>query len=113
MTTTCVGAWGLRSRNASVVSVSCTTSAGMSPATILQNRQSVTPASCRPFHRRSAPPPASRPAAHQAANYSLQGLLCKGMLALMTEDQVRLRAATLKGIAHPLRVRLLDLLRED
>jgi len=30
----------------------------------------------------------------------------------MTGDQVRLRAETLKGIAHPLRVRLLDLLRE-
>jgi DNA-binding transcriptional ArsR family regulator len=35
------------------------------------------------------------------------------MLAAMTGDQVRLRAETLKGIAHPLRVRLLDLLRED
>ena len=31
----------------------------------------------------------------------------------MTRDQVRLRAETLRGIAHPLRVRLLDLLRED
>jgi len=31
----------------------------------------------------------------------------------MVEEQVRLRAETLRGIAHPLRVRLLDLLRED
>jgi DNA-binding transcriptional ArsR family regulator len=31
----------------------------------------------------------------------------------MAKDQVRLRAETLRGIAHPLRVRLLDLLRED
>jgi DNA-binding transcriptional ArsR family regulator len=31
----------------------------------------------------------------------------------VTEDQVRLRAEMLRGIAHPLRVRLLDLLRED
>jgi DNA-binding transcriptional ArsR family regulator len=31
----------------------------------------------------------------------------------MTADRVRLRAETLRGIAHPLRVRLLDLLRED
>ena len=40
ITSTWVGACGFTSRNATVVSVSCTTSAGMSPATILQNRQS-------------------------------------------------------------------------
>ena len=40
ITSTWVGACGSRSRNATVVSVSCTTSAWMSPATILQNRQS-------------------------------------------------------------------------
>src|SRR5262245_21582179 len=31
----------------------------------------------------------------------------------MTDDQVRLRAQNLRGIAHPLRVRLLDLLRDE
>jgi predicted ArsR family transcriptional regulator len=31
----------------------------------------------------------------------------------MTEEQVRLSAHSLRGIAHPLRVRLLNLLRED
>ena len=40
MTRTWVGAWGLMSRNATVVSVSRTIVAGMLPATILQNRQS-------------------------------------------------------------------------
>src|SRR4051812_20445143 len=42
MTSTCVGACGLMSRNASALSVSRTTSAGISLATILQKRQSVT-----------------------------------------------------------------------
>src|SRR4051812_28778257 len=40
ITSTCVGAVGLMSRNANVPSVSGTTSAGMSPARILQNGQS-------------------------------------------------------------------------
>ena len=40
ITSTCVGACGLMSRNATARSVDSTTSAGMSPATILQNRQS-------------------------------------------------------------------------
>ncbi len=39
-TRTCVGACGLMSRKATVVSVSATTVAGISPATIRQNRQS-------------------------------------------------------------------------
>src|SRR5205823_1267840 len=37
----CVGACGLTSRNAMTSSLSCTTSAGVSPAPILQNRQSL------------------------------------------------------------------------
>ena len=41
-TSTCVGAIGLRSRNANVRSVRSTLAAGMSPATILQNKQSAT-----------------------------------------------------------------------
>src|SRR5579864_6402578 len=39
-TSTCTGAWGLRSRNAMECSVLSTTSAGMSPATMRQNTQS-------------------------------------------------------------------------
>src|SRR5688572_19001847 len=42
-TSTCVGACGLTSRKATDLSVRNTTSPGMSPATILQNRQSGTP----------------------------------------------------------------------
>ena len=38
-TSTWVGAWGFTSRKATASSVCATTSAGMSPATILQNRQ--------------------------------------------------------------------------
>ena len=51
MTSTWVGACGLMSRKATVVSVSRTTSAGTSPATILQNRQSAcgSPATGAPF----------------------------------------------------------------
>ena len=39
-TSTCVGAWGLMSRKASVASVSCTTSGWMAPDTNWQNRHS-------------------------------------------------------------------------
>src|SRR3712207_6735843 len=48
ITSTCVGACGLMSRKASTRSVRCTTSAGTSPATMRQKRQSVTPADPRP-----------------------------------------------------------------
>src|SRR5687768_12508604 len=48
MTSTWVGACGFRSRKATVVSVRRTTSAGSSPATILQKMQSATAADGSP-----------------------------------------------------------------
>src|SRR5687768_14728123 len=48
ITSTWVGACGLMSRKASTRSVSWTTSAGISPATMRQNRQSVTVATLEP-----------------------------------------------------------------
>src|SRR5690348_3555258 len=86
------------SRNASVTSVDMTTVAGISPATILQNRQSsVTPDILGVDDRKDV-----------VAKVTLQRYLC-----LMPEDRTSLSAHNLRGIAHPLRVRLLNLLRED
>lgn len=52
-TSTCAGACGSRSRNAKMSSVSCTTVAGTSPATIRQNKQSAD--TTQPYRDRAVP----------------------------------------------------------